>query len=388
MHVVPYRAGSGSEVLRKIAQGEGDFEAVSEALNTGPVVALVGRTSLTEDQRLVEAAAAFAGALPEARILPLLIRGNVFGALDMGLAPNLLPGRVSTGDSDAVAALEDAWGPLPEGQGKGTMDMLTSLQDGDIKAVVLAGSDPIRDCPDPELATRALDTAEFVVAFDAFVTDSSQMADVILPAAVWGEVDGTVTNLEGRVQRLSKSCPPRGSAMSIATALDGIARFMGSEINSTDWMLVNKEIASLAPAYAGMTADYLTFEAGDEGAIVPLPDVTQPLGHIPTDVKVPVVTDRFTLHFAPSLYDDSVIIRHAEIFSTLAPVSTARLHPRDASALAVADGDAVRVAGIELPVTVDARVIPGSVVLPFNQVATRGVPATPGVSIETARGDA
>ena len=388
MHVVPYRAGSGSEVLRKIAQGEGDFEAVNEALNTGPVVALVGRTSLTEDERLVEAAAAFAGALPEVRILPLLIRGNVFGALDMGLAPNLLPGRASTGDSDAGAALEDAWGPLPEGQGKGTMDMLTSLQDGDIKAVVLAGSDPIRDCPDPELASRALDTAEFVVAFDAFVTDSSQMADVILPAAVWGEVDGTVTNVEGRVQRLSKSCPPRGSAMSIATALDGIARFMGSEINSTDWMLVNKEIASLAPAYAGMTADYLTFEAGDEGAIVPLPDVTQPLGHIPTDVKVPVVTDRFTMHFAPSLYDDSVIIRHAEIFSTLAPVSTARLHPRDASGLAVADGDAVRVAGIELPVTVDARVIPGSVVLPFNQVATRGVPATPGVSIETARGDA
>ncbi len=388
MHVVPYRAGSGSELLRKMSQGEGGFEAVSEALNVGPVVALLGRSSLTEDERLVEATAAFARTLPDAKILPLLIRGNVFGALDMGLAPTLLPGRVSTGDAASVALLEDVWGPIPDGPGMGTMEMLVSLVDGDLKAVVLAGSDPVRDCPDPELATRALEAAEFVVAFDAFVTDSSEKADVILPTAVWGEVDGTVTNLEGRVQRLSRSGPPRGRAMSLATALDGVARFMGTEVNGTDWVLVNKEIAAVAPAYAGMTADYLTFEAGDEGAIVPLPDATQPLGYLPTNVSVPVVTDRFTLHFAPSMYDDSVVIRHAAIFNSLPPESVARLNPKDASALAVADGDAVQVAGIELPVTVDSRVIPGSVVLPFNQVGTKGVQASVAVSIQAVRGDA
>lgn len=386
-HVVPYRAGSGSEVLRKISHGEGDFEAVSESLNTGPVVALLGRTSLTEDQRLVGATAAFSRMLPEARILPLLTRGNVFGALDMGIAPDLLPGRASTGDADAVAVLEDVWGPIPEDSGQGTMDMLGSLVAGNLKAIVLAGSDPVRDCPDPGLAIRALDEAEFIVAFDAFVTDSSAKADVILPAAVWGEVDGTVTNIEGRVQRLSRSGPPRGRALSVATALDGIARHMGAEINSTDWMLVNKEISTLAPAYAGMTSDYLTFETDGEGEIVPLSDASQPLGHIPTDVSVPVITDRFTLHFAPSMYDDSVILRHAEILASLPAASAARLHPKDASALAVGDGDPVRVAGIELPVAVDPLVVPGSVVLPFNQVATRGVPATPAVSIETARGD-
>jgi NADH-quinone oxidoreductase subunit G len=387
MHVVPYRAGSGSEVLRKIAQGGGDFEAVNEVLNTGPVVALLGRTSLTEDQRLVEATATFARTLPEASVLPLLTRGNVFGALDMGLAPTLLPGRVSVGDADSVAALESAWGPIPDGPGKGTMEMLTALDDGDLKALVLAGSDPVRDCPDPDLAARAIETADFVVAFDAFITDSSGMADVILPAAVWGEVDGTTTNLEGRVQRLSRSRLPRGKAMSMATAIDGIARFMGAEINSTDWMLVNKEIAALAPAYAGMTADHLTFEAGDEGAIVPLPGAIQPLGYIPTDVRAPVVTDRYTLHFAPSMYDDSVILRHAEIFDTLPPASMARLHPKDASALAVGDGDIVHVAGIDIPVAIDSGVVPGSVVLPFNQVATKGVAASAAVSIQAVRGD-
>ncbi|MCL1600766.1 MAG: NADH-quinone oxidoreductase subunit NuoG [Actinomycetia bacterium] len=386
-HVVPYRAGSGPEVLRKISQGEDEFAAVGAMLGTGPVVVLVGRTSLSEDPRLVEAAAAFARTLPESRIMPLLLRGNVFGALDMGLAPNLLPGRVSTGDADAVALLEDNWGPIPEGPGKGTMEMLASLVDGDLKAIVLAGSDPVRDCPDPQTAIDALENAEFVVAFDAFVTDSSRRADVILPAAVWGEVDGTATNLEGRVQRLGASTPPLGKAMSLATALDGIARFMGVEMNCSDWMLVNKEIATVAPAYGGLTADYLTFEAGDDGAIVPLRGVVQPLSYLPTDVKVPVVTDRFTLHLAPSMYDDSVVLRHATILSSLHGTAEARLHPKDASALAVVDGDVVEVAGIELPIAIDVRVVPGSVVLPFNQIATKGVHATAAVNIQAVRGD-
>lgn len=387
-HVVPYRAGSGPEVLRKVSQGEDEFEVIGEMLGSGPVVALLGRTSLSEDPRLVEATAAFARTLPEVRVLPLLLRGNVFGALDMGLSPDLLPGRVSTGDVDSVGVLEDHWGPVPKGPGKGTMEMLASLADGDLKAIVLAGSDPVRDSPDPQEAIDALVNAEFVVAFDAFVTDSSRMADVILPAAVWGEVDGTVTNLEGRVQRLGASTPPRGRAMSLATALDGIARFMGVEMGCSDWKLVNKEIATVAPAYNGMTVDYLTFEAGDEGAIVPLPGVGQPLSYLPNDVKVPVVTDRFTLHLAPSMYDDSVVIRHATILSSLHEAAEARLHPKDASAIAVVDGELVKVAGIELPIVIDARVVPGSVVLPFNQIATKGVRASAALSIEAVRGNA
>jgi NADH-quinone oxidoreductase subunit G len=386
--VVPYRAGSGSAVLRKISQGEGAFAAVHETLSVGPVVALVGRTSIVEDEQLVEAIAAYARTLPDAKVLPLLTRSNVFGALDMGIAPTLLPGRASTTDADSVARLEDAWGPIPEGSGKDTMAMLTALVEGDLRAMLLVGSDPVRDCPDPQLAEQALDAADFVVSLDAFVTDSSAKADVILPAAVWGEIDGTVTNIEGRVQRMSKSVVPRGQAMSIANAIDGIARYMGAEMHSTDWSIVNKEIAEVAPAYAGLTSDYLTFEAGDDGAVVPLPDAKQPLGHVPVDTKVPVVTDRFTLHFAPSLYDDSVLVRHSGILSDLTRDASARLHPKDASSLAVADGEFVHVAGLELPVEIDAKVVPGSVVLPFNHVATRGVLASPAVSIEPMRGDA
>jgi predicted molibdopterin-dependent oxidoreductase YjgC len=304
----------------------------------------------------------------------------------MGLAPTLFPGRATTSDGDAIARFEDAWGVVPDGAGKDTMAMIAALADADLRAVILAGADPVRDCPDPELAARALDTAEFVVAFDAFVTDSSAKADVILPAAVWGEVDGTVTNIEGRVQRVGRSTAPRGRSMSLANAIDGIARHMGSEMSSSDWKLINKEIAELAPTYMGLTDDFLTFEAGDEGMVVPLPDASQPLGHIPVDVNVPVATDRFTLHFAPSLYDDSVVVRHTDIFSSLAAEASVRLNPRDASSLAVADGDVVTIAGIELPVTIDPLVVPRSAVLPHNHVATKDIPATSSVQIETMRG--
>jgi NADH-quinone oxidoreductase subunit G len=387
-HTVRYRAGSGPEVLRKLARGDAAHQAVIDSLRKGPVVALVGRSSITENPMLSEAVASFARTLPEAKLMPLLSRANVFGALDMGLAPTLLPGRASTNDEAAVAALEDVWGPLPEAVGKDSMAMLEALVDSDLRAVVLVGADPIRECPDPALAERALNAAEFVIALDAFVTDSTAMADVILPMAVWGEIDGTVTNLEGRVQRLRRSVQPRGRSMTVTAALDGIAQSMGSDLGASDWQIINKEIAATAPAYAGMTADYLTFEAGEDGAIVPLPDAIQPLGHIPLDVSVPVVTDRFTLHMEPSLYDAGVLTQHAESLRGLVPSGSVRMHPRDAAALTVKDGTSVSVGGTELPVVIDRDVPERSVVLPHNHPATRSVPATPTIRVETLAGDA
>ncbi len=204
-HVVRYRAGSGADTLRKLASGDGDLAEARAALDAGPVVGIVGRSSLAEDERLAEAAAAFARTLPDATIMPLLGRGNAFGALDMGLSPDLLPGRVSITDDAGAAAFEASVGLLPTEAGRSTMEMFQAVLDGEMKALVLVGADPVSDAPDPALAEQAIQAAEFVVAVDAFATHSSRHADVFLPAAVWGEVDGTVTNLEGRVQRIRPS---------------------------------------------------------------------------------------------------------------------------------------------------------------------------------------
>ncbi len=164
---------------------------------------VIGRPSLAEDGALVaDAAAAMAAAWPRARFLPALRRGNVMGALDMGLAPGLLPGRVTL--DEGRAWFESAWGSVPAGRGRDAAAMLRALADESMEAIVLVGSDPVGDFPDRALAEEALGRAGFVVAVDGFLSPSAALADVVLPVAIAHERTGTTTNIEGRVTRLAQ----------------------------------------------------------------------------------------------------------------------------------------------------------------------------------------
>lgn len=382
-HVVSYRAGSGSDILRKLVTGDGDLAAAREALNSGPVVALVGRTSIAADPNLAESVAAFARSLPEAKILPLLERSNIFGALDMGLAPTLLPGRVSVDSRQGSDALEAAWGPLPDYSGKDTMSTLQNTVDGDTVALLLVGTDPVADCPDPALARAALSAADFVVAVDAFVTETTVHADVILPAAVWGEVDGTVTNVEGRVQRVRPSVPAAGQSRALHDVLDDLAHHMGVELGASNLSMISKEISDIAPSYEGATVDFHTFEADPNGVVVPMADAAQPLAYVPVDVPVPVVTGEFTLHLAGSLYDDGVWVRNTEALKNLSKGASVRMHPSDASRRAFEAGETVLVGGtLELPVVLDESLTRGTIVVPFNLSETKGLVATADVTVD------
>ena len=141
-HKFTYRPGDGPNVLKKLAAGLEDYGPARTALNEGPVVAIVGRTGYTEDSRLAESVAAFARDLPDATVLPIARRGNTFGALDMGLAPSLLPGRVSIRSEDGRSDLAEHWGSVPNSVGRDTRGILEGLADGSMKALVLLGADP------------------------------------------------------------------------------------------------------------------------------------------------------------------------------------------------------------------------------------------------------
>ncbi len=390
-HTVRYRPGEGPAILKKLAAGEGDLADVRAALGQGPVVALVGRPGLGEDPRLAEAVAAFARDLPDATIMPLVRRGNVFGALDMGLAPTLLPGRVSITDTAARNALEDEWGALPDGVGSATTGILSGLVSGEQEALVLFGADPVRDHPNPTLARSGLEAAEFVVAFDLFLTDSSRLADVVLPVAAFGETAGTVTNLEGRVQKVNQIVPPPGRSRAAWSILDDIATAMGGSLGATSAERLNKEIARVAPVYRGVTWDMLDWGEGREGIVVPLPGVDQPLRHIPVDTGVATVTERPAVHTARVLYDDGAMLRHCPGLAGLAPPAAIHMHPRDAAVLAVRDGDRVVVsadASVELPVVIDTGLAEGVVYIPFNLVETAPLGAPRSIRIDAVREDA
>ncbi|GMQ84783.1 MAG: NADH-quinone oxidoreductase subunit G [Acidimicrobiia bacterium] len=368
-HKLGYRVGSGAETLAWLKSGrKKHFKGPRAALSEGPVVALVGRTGLAEDPRLAEAVAAFARDTAGAKILPLVRRGNVFGALDMGLAPDLLPGRVAVTSKEGRAALESSWGPLPIGAGKGATEILQGLSDGSIRSLLLNGADPVRDHPSPRLASDALEAAEFVVAFDMFLSDSVVHADVVLPVAGLGEVEGTATNLEGRVQKVNPIVAAPGFARPLWSILDDLAFALGADIGGGSAEIISKEIAQVAPAYADVS--WFRLLPGTEGIVVPGSEGTQPLQYIPADAGLAVSNAALTLHAGRVLYDDGVMVRHSPGLAGLAPEARVYLHPADAEALTVGEGDSV-VVGVDgeatLTVGIDPSLAKGTIYVPFNQ---------------------
>ncbi len=249
-----------------------DPDGLAEARHlagAGSVVVVVGRPSLAEDGALVaEAAQALAAALPGARFLPALRRGNVHGALDMGLAPGLLPGRV--GLDAGRPWFTHAWGSVPAAVGRDTAGILTAAAGGGLPALVLLGSQPLTDFPDRRLAARALEGAGFVVVVASSPGPETEHADVVLPAAEAHERPGTTTNIEGRVSRLGQKLVPPGQAWpdwmiaaELAVHLDGD---LGLDSVGDVW----DEIERLAPAYRGITRAVLDGPGAGDGVVAPL----------------------------------------------------------------------------------------------------------------------
>ncbi len=372
-HKIRYRPGTGPDVLRDLMAGDGEYAAARAALDEGPVVAIVGRTGLSEDPRLAEAVAAFVRDLPEGKIMPMAHRANVVGALDMGLAPSLLPGRVS--ESSAHVTLEAEWGPLPEGLGRNATSIFEGLRDGDLQALIMVGTDPVSDHPEPALAAAGLAAADFVVSFDHFLNDSAAMADVVFPVQGFAEVEGTVTNIEGRVQKVNRLVPGPGQTKPTWSALDDLARRMGGDIGATSAEALTREIATVAPAYHGVTWDVLDWGEGREGMVLPIEGGTQHLQYIPVDGNLASVQARFGLHLGRVLYDDGVRTRMSPSLAALIPAAHVYMNAAEVVGLGLNPGDAALVESesgmVSLPIAVDNSLGNGAVYVPANLAETR-----------------
>ena len=87
----------------------------------------------------------------------------------------------------------------PKSKGLDTTGILRSAVNGTLDTLVLLGADPLADFPDSKLAAAAFERVGTVISVDTFMTASTSRADVVLPAAMFGEVDGSFLNLEGRL---------------------------------------------------------------------------------------------------------------------------------------------------------------------------------------------
>ncbi len=237
----------------------------------GPLTVVLGRPSIAElPAGLVDAASAILEARPDALFLPVLRRANVNGALDMGLAPGLLPGRVDLDEAREWYA--GSWPTIPVERGLDTEGMLRAAADGRIDVLVLLGADPLSDFPDHDLAERAIAGARTIISIDTIPNASTRKADIVLAAAGFAEKAGTTTNVEGRVSSLSQRVTPPGTARADWMLAGELALRLGADLGFTDVADVTAEIGALAPSHHGL--DAAVVRAAVDGLVVPLPDVT------------------------------------------------------------------------------------------------------------------
>jgi NADH-quinone oxidoreductase subunit G len=233
------------------------------------VAVVIGRPSLAEAASGAVEAAQLLAAMPGTAFLPALHRSNVHGAIDLGLAPGLLPGRV--GLRDGRRWYEHHWGTeLPGDGGLDTLGMLAQAAAGGMDVLFLVGADPLADCPDQDLAARALQNARFVVAIDAFASESVAYANVVLPAAIYTERRGSFTNLEGRITWLGQKVTAPGTARPDWMIAMELATRLGSDLGAGSLEELWAEVQAVSPLHAGVTAELLASRQARNGVVVPL----------------------------------------------------------------------------------------------------------------------
>ncbi|MBN1433046.1 MAG: formate dehydrogenase subunit alpha [Methanomicrobiaceae archaeon] len=208
-------------------------------------------------------------------------QNNVQGACDMGALPVVFTGYQKVIDEAAHKKFSDAWG-FPDGiaapeNGYEVTTMINVLSDnpGELKALYIMGENPMLSDPNIDHAKHSLENLEFMVVQDIFLTETAQMADVVLPATCYAEKDGTQTSTERRVQKWRKAQDPPGEAkldwkiLAMVGAAMGYADQFAWETSED----VFNEIAELTPSYHGMNYERLE---KPEALHWPCPEVDHP----------------------------------------------------------------------------------------------------------------
>jgi len=246
---------------------------ISAVLGESPdgegIVVVLGRGTMTDSAaQLAAAAAELAVAWPRARFLPALRRANVLGALDMGLAPGVLPGRVTL--ERGRNWFGASWGSLPATRGLDCREMLEAAAASELGALILLGADPLTDFPDRDLVTRALETVPFLVGVDILPNPSVQLCDVVLAAAGPTERGGTTTNIEGRVSRLAQKVVPPGLARPDWVIAAELGLALGADLGFENLESIWEEVERLSPVHRGCTVGALIRHGAGDGIVVPV----------------------------------------------------------------------------------------------------------------------
>jgi formate dehydrogenase alpha subunit len=289
-----------------------------------------------------------------AGVNPLRGQNNVQGACDMGALPNTFAGYAGVTDPAHIQRFEKAWGvTLNRGVGLRIPEMLEEAVAGKLKAMYVMGEDPVLTDADANHVRKAMDTLDFLVVQDLFLTETAQYADVFLPAACYAEKDGTFTNTERRVQRVRKAIDPPGECREDWRIVADLSTRMGNPMMYASSREVFEEIRSLTPQYAGITYERIE----KAGLQWPVPDTEHPgtkflhkgkftrgkgkLSGIPYEPPAELLTPDYPMLLTTGrmLFHYNVMTRHSGALEGLRPHELIEINPEDAERLEIAEGD-------------------------------------------------
>jgi formate dehydrogenase major subunit len=194
-------------------------------------------------------------------LVPVRGQNNVQGGGDMGALPNKLPGFQDVENPELRARFEEVWGTsIPEKAGMHISLMHEAMDEGRLRALYVVGENPLQSEADGRLMERRLKGLDFLVVQDLFLTATAEIADVVLPAAGWGETEGTFTSSERRVQRVRKAIAPPGESRDDIELLSMVARAMGHDWPTPTAEGTWDEVRRLSPMHGGMS--YQRLDAG------------------------------------------------------------------------------------------------------------------------------
>ena len=318
---------------------------------------------------------------------PLRGHNNVQGACDMGALPDVLPGYQRPEVASVREKFEQEWGAkLPDKPGLSVMEMLQAAKEGRVKGMYIMGENPALSDPDITHVIEALKSLDFLVVQDIFLSETAELADVVLPAVSFAEKDGTFTNTERRVQRVRKAIEPIGQAKPDWQIITELATKMGYPMAYESPKQIMEEIARLTPTYGGISYDRLEngglqwpclhqehpgtkflhqdkftrglgkFTAVEYIAPAELPD---------KDYPFMLTTGRVLYHF-----HTGTMTRRSWGLNEICPEGFVEINPDDAAKLQISDGSMVKIVSRRGLVMTRARVTemvpPGTVFMPFH----------------------
>jgi len=306
--------------------------------------------------------------LANGRIYLLSERSNEQGLLDMGCAPDLLPGYRPVAPAEFRKRYENLWNTeIPEKTGLTIFEMMDAASGGSLKALYVMGENPAFNLPNSGAVAAALKNLEFLVVQDIFLTETAKLADVVLPSLSWAEKDGTFTNMERRLQRVRKAVHREG--MEDWKIIAEVSKNMGVKLNYTDTEKVFHEIAGVSPLHRN-----LTYEDIEDGHAIypykgePLRDVMEEI--LTSRGKVARSTGKLYLRIERPLFHSGTLSTKAPALVKIYSRAVARISAETAALLSLNEGDIARIStktgAMELPVSIDKAADSSTVMLTNN----------------------